>query len=126
MYLFHPIIPAHSSAPLGPYSPGMDTGDFLFFSGQIATAPDGSFRNESLETELTQIFENIEALFQASQINKAHVVKVTMFLQDMDDFSFINGKYADFFGIYKPARSTIQVARLPLNARVEIEIIAKR
>ncbi|MEI7511748.1 MAG: Rid family detoxifying hydrolase [Candidatus Peregrinibacteria bacterium] len=124
--MFTPIISADSVAPMGPYSPGMDAGDIVFFSGQIALAPDGMFKSESILTELDQIFLNIEGLLHASKLEKTNIVKTTVFLMDLDDFGVMNKRYAEFFGDHKPARSTIQVAKLPAGARVEIEIIAKR
>lgn len=121
-----PVHPKDSAAPLGPYSPGMDTGDLVFFSGQIALDANGNFQNDSLEAELIQIFKNIDALLEAANLEKTNIAKTTIFLSSMDDFTAVNEKYAEYMGEHKPARSTIEVAKLPLSARVEIETIAKR
>jgi len=122
---FKKIIPADSAPPVGPYTPGIDTGDFIFFSGQIALDKEGNFHGESLESECTQVFKNLDALFVAAKITKENVVKTTVFLKNIDDFEAVNKRYAEYFGDHKPARSCVQ-AVLPVNATVEIEVIAKR
>lgn len=103
----------------------MDCGEFIFFSGQIALDSEGNFCNQSLETEMMQIFKNIDALLEAGKVQKTNIVKVTAFLSDLQNFEKFNELYAQYFGDHKPARSTLQVV-LPKNARVEVEVIVKR
>lgn len=121
-----PLHPANSGAPLGPYSPAMDCGGIIFFSGQIAMTPDGGFANASLDQELDQVFANIDALLEAGEVTKSQIPKVTVYLSDMNDFAEMNKKYIEYFNGHKPARTTIEVAKLPLDARVEIEVMVKR
>lgn len=122
----NPLHPTNSGAPLGPYSPAMDCGEIIFFSGQIAMTPDGKFANDSLDAELNQIFKNIDVLLYAGKVTKNQIPKATVYLADMNNFAEMNAKYITYFNGHKPARTTIEVAKLPLNARVEIEIIVKR
>lgn len=121
-----PLYPANAAKPAGPYSPAMDTGDFVFCSGQIATDSEGVMQNETFESEVKQVLQNVEALIQSSGTQKQNVVKATVFLTDLNDFAVMNTLYASFFETHKPARSTIQVAKLPLGARIEIEVIIKK
>ena len=117
----------NAPAAVGPYSQGIESdAGILFFSGQIPLTADGDMIDGDIVEQTTQIFANIEALLEAAEIAKENVVKVTVFLADMEDFKTMNGIYAAFFGDHKPARSTIQVARLPLDAKVEIEITAQQ
>ena len=119
------------SAPpaIGPYSQAVRVGDMLFCSGQIPTDPStGQFVPGGITEQTTQVFENIKAILAAAGIDFVHVVKTTVFLQDMADFAAMNEVYARYLapeGAIPPARSTVQVAALPRNALVEIEVIAK-
>ncbi len=117
-----------SSAPaaIGPYSQGVSVNGFVFFAGQIALTPDGEFVDEDVSAQTTQVLKNIEALLTAENLKKENVVKATIFLDDINDFATVNEIYADFFGDHKPARSTIEVSKLPKNAKVEIEVIAAK
>lgn len=119
------LYPENCAKALGPYSPAMDTGDFIFFSGQIALDSDGNFCNNSLESESEQVFKNIDALLVSAQCTKENIVKVTVFLDDLENFSAFNTLYEQYLGAHKPARSCVQVV-LPKNARVEVEVIVKR
>ncbi len=111
-------------AAVGPYSIAAKSGDFLFCSGQIPIAPEsGKIEATDVEGQARQVLANIQALLQSQGRSMAHVVKSTMFLTDMADFPKVNPIYAEAFGAHKPARSTIQVAALPLGALVEIEVI---
>ncbi len=121
-----PLFPANAAPPAGPYSPAMDCGDFVFCSGQIALDINGKMQNETFEDEVLQVLKNVESLIIASGKTKKDVIKSTVFLTNLNDFSVMNELYAEFFENHKPARSTIQVAALPLNAKVEIEIIIKK
>lgn len=121
----NPISTPSAPAAIGPYSQGMQSNGFLFFSGQIALTPEGNFLNEDIKTQAKQVLQNIDALLTSQGLTKNNVIKTTMFLDTMDDFGLVNEIYAAYFDGHKPARSTIEVARLPLNAKVEIEVIAE-
>lgn len=112
-------------APIGPYSQGVIAGgSFLFLSGQIALSSDGLMHGATASEQTSQALRNISALLTAAGCTSDNVVKATIYLQDMNDFAEVNAVYAEFFGESKPARSTVQVARLPKDALVEIEVIA--
>ncbi len=111
-------------AAIGPYSQGVEVNGFCFLSGQIALTSDGVFLDEDVTTQTMQVLRNIEALLLSQNLSKNNVVKTTIFLSDMADFETVNLIYGEFFGSHKPARSTIEVAKLPKNAKVEIEVIA--
>lgn len=115
-----------SKAPqaIGPYSQGIQMGDFIFTSGQIALRPDGSLNDGDIKTQATQVLHNLSEVLKAGGSDLLHVVKTTIFLADMDDFKSVNEVYAEFFGSHKPARSTVAVKTLPLGVKVEIEAIA--
>ncbi len=115
-----------SSAPaaIGPYSQGVAVNGFYFFAGQIALTPEGEFIDEDVAAQTTQVLANIAALLESQNLVKENVVKTTIFLDDISDFATVNEIYADFFGDHKPARSTIEVSKLPKNAKVEIEVVA--
>lgn len=111
-----------SSAPL---SPAIVAGDFVFVSGQLGTDPKtGEFAGAGLEEQADQVLRNLSAVLEAAGSDLSHVVKTTVFLADMNDFSAMNEIYRRYFKEDPPARSTVQVARLPRNARIEIEAIA--
>ena len=120
-----PLYPNNCARALGPHAPAMDTGEFIFFSGQIAVDSEGNFHNESLESESEQIFKNIDILLKAGNVKKSNIVKTTVFLSDLQNFEAFNNLYAEYFGDHKPARSCVQVI-LPKNARVEVEVIVKK
>jgi 2-iminobutanoate/2-iminopropanoate deaminase len=110
---------------VGPYSQAIRHGEFLFLSGQVGLDPaTKALVPGGLEAETTRVFENIRAVLEAAGASLAQVVKTTVFLADMKDFQAMNAIYARVFGEARPARSTVQVAALPLGARVEIEAIA--
>ncbi len=112
-------------AAVGPYSQGIVSGRLLFLSGQIPLDPaTGKLVEGSIEASTRRVIENIRALLQAAGADLGNVVKSTVFLTDMGDFKAMNSVYAEFFKEPHPARSTIQVAGLPLGAPVEIEVIA--
>ena len=117
-----------SNAPtaIGPYSHAVRSGNFLFCSGQIPIDPKtGKIEATDVEGQARQVLKNIEAVLGSAGLSVHHVVKATMFLQDMADFPKVNPIYEAGFDGHKPARSTIQVAKLPLGALVEIEVIAE-
>ena len=120
---------ATSEAPkaIGPYSQAIDTGALVFCSGQIPLDPGTMQLVEGGITEQTQqVFRNMSAVLAAAGLVLNDVIKTTVFLQDMGDFAEMNAVYADAFGDHAPARSTVEVAKLPLGACVEIECIATR
>lgn len=115
-------------APLaiGPYSQGIQAGDLLFLSGQLPICPEkGEIVAEDIEGQTEQSLENVRAILASAGCSMDDVVKTTVFLKDIADFSQMNSVYARFFqeGNY-PARSAVQVAALPKDARVEIEVVA--
>jgi len=119
------LYPKNAAKPAAPYSPAVQAGNTFYFSGQVALTPSGEFKNETLDAELTQVFENIEALLVAGNLTKENIAKVTVYLADLNDYDAVNVRYAEFLGdITPPARSCFEVAKLPLGAKVEIEIIA--
>lgn len=110
---------------IGPYSQAMKVGGLLIASGQIPLTAAGEFVDGDVEAQTRQIIQNIRAVLAAEGLTLANVVKTTVFLQDLANFARMNAVYADAFGDHKPARSTIQVAGLPLGSKVEIEVIAE-
>jgi 2-iminobutanoate/2-iminopropanoate deaminase len=116
-------------AAIGPYSQAVRIGDFLYTSGQVGLDPaTGALVEGSIETQTTRVLENLKAVLEAAGTDFAHVVKTTVFLKNMGDFAVMNAIYGKYFapeGVVAPARSTVEVARLPKDALVEIEAIAK-
>lgn len=111
--------------PVGPYSPAVRAGDLLFISGQIPLDPaTGRLVEGDIQTQTRQAIENLRALLAAAGLSLQAVVRTTIYLADMDDFPAVNDAYAAFFSKPYPARSTIQAARLPRDARIEIDAIA--
>lgn len=110
---------------IGPYSQAILTEKFIFVSGQIHLNPGtGEMVTGSIKEQTKQVLENVKAVLEAAGSSLDQVVKTTVFLQDMNDFSQMNEVYATYFRPPYPARSTIQVARLPRDAKIEIEAIA--
>ena len=116
-------------AAIGPYSQAIQIGDFVFTSGQIPLDPaTGVFVPGGIVEQTIQVFENLRAVLDAAGLDFSHVVKATVFVQDLKDFAALNEVYATYLaahGMIAPARSTVQVAALPKGALVEIELIAK-
>lgn len=111
---------------VGPYSHGVKVGNLLICSGQIPLDPQTkSLVGPGIREQTEQVLKNIEAVLHSEGLNLDHVVKSTIFLTDLADFSTVNGIYAQAFGDHKPARSTVQVAALPLESRIEIEVTAE-
>jgi 2-iminobutanoate/2-iminopropanoate deaminase len=112
-------------APIGPYSQAVRCGSLLFCSGQTPIDPaTGELAPGDISAQARQVMRNLEAVLAAAKLGFANVVKSTIFLVDMADFNAVNGVYGGYFGAVPPARSTVAVAALPRNARVEIEMIA--
>jgi 2-iminobutanoate/2-iminopropanoate deaminase len=110
-------------AAVGPYSQGISAGRLVFTSGQLPMR-DGTLISGDVADAARASLENVAAVLEAGHATLADVVKVTIFLRDMDDFAAVNAVYGEFFPEPYPARSCIQVARLPLDAVVEIEALA--
>jgi len=118
---------ADAPAAIGPYSQALAEGRFVFTSGQLPIDPaTGELRNGDIVSAARQVLENLRAVLVAGGADVSIVIKTTVFLKDMRDFQAFNGVYAEFFKEPFPARSCIQVAALPKDARVEIEAIAVR
>ena len=117
---------ATSAAPaaIGPYSQAVSTGDLVFTAGQIGLNPATGKMAEGVENQARQVMANLAAILAAAGSSLDQVVKTTIFLQDMADFAAVNAIYGAAFSVTPPARSTVQVAGLPLGALVEIEAIA--
>jgi 2-iminobutanoate/2-iminopropanoate deaminase len=116
-------------AAVGPYSQGQRAGGFVFTAGQLGIVPGTKeFVGPDIESQTRQALENLGAVLQAACPNGCigydHIIKTTVFLQDIGEFSRMNGVYAEFFPENPPARSAVQVAALPLGGRVEIEAVA--
>ncbi len=110
---------------IGPYSQAVRAGNLIFASGQIPLDPStGEFVAGGIAEQTEQVLRNLTAVFEAAGIGLAQVVKTTVFLADMEDFVAMNEVYSRFFAQQPPARATVQAARLPRDARVEIEAIA--
>ncbi len=114
-------------AAIGPYSQGIWSGDLFFSAGQIALEPaTGEIVPGGVEEESHRVFQNLGAVLEAAGLSFDDVVKTTVFLADIEEFGVVNGVYATYFREPYPARSTVAVDRLPKNARVEIDVVARR
>ena len=110
---------------IGPYSQAVVAGGFVFASGQIPTDPaTGQFVEGGITEQTEQVLRNLSKVLEAAGTGLERVVKTTVFLADMNDFAAMNEVYARFFGENPPARSTVEAARLPRDARVEIDLVA--
>lgn len=124
-----PISTPNAPAAIGPYSQAIEIADFVYTSGQVALDPStGKLVPGGITEQTTQVLENLKAVLTEAGCHLYDVVKTTVFLKDMNDFAAMNEVYARYFapdGIVAPARSTVEVARLPKDALVEIEVIAR-
>jgi len=120
------ILTKDAASPVGPYSQAIAANGFIFTSGQIPTGPDGKIVGSDIETQTEQVIKNLKAVLAAGGAGLQDVVKATVFLTDLGDFAKFNAVYARHFGSHKPARSTAEVSKLALGARVEIEVIAAK
>ncbi|OME75868.1 deaminase [Paenibacillus sp. FSL A5-0031] len=111
-------------AAIGPYSQAIKLGGLLFTSGQIPLDAAGQLVDGGIEEQTHQVFRNLEAVLAAAGASFQDVVKATVFMKDMNQFATVNGIYSSYFGEHKPARSAVEVARLPKDVLVEIEVIA--
>jgi 2-iminobutanoate/2-iminopropanoate deaminase len=121
------IATEHAPAAIGPYSQAITAAGLVFCSGQIPLDPaSGQVVEGGIEAQARRVLDNLAAVLQAAGSSLQQIVKTTIFLADMDDFATVNTIYAEYLGAEPPARSTVQVARLPRDVRVEIEAIALR
>lgn len=117
----------NAPAAIGPYSQAVWAGDLLYTSGQVALIPEsGELDNSDIESETHRVMKNLQALLTEAGLSFDHVIKATIFIKDMNDFSKINGVYSSYLNQPYPARETVEVARLPKDARIEISIVAKK
>lgn len=113
-------------AAIGPYAQAVSFGNLICTSGQIPLTPAGELAAEDIVGQTRQVLANLRAVLQAAGSDLDRVVKVTIFLQDMNDFAAVNGVYAEHFSEPYPARSTVEVSRLPRDVRIEVEAMAER
>ena len=116
---------AAAPAAIGPYSQGISAGNLVITSGQLPVDPaTGAFAEGGIQEQTRHALKNVQAVLAAAGLTMANVIKTTVFLKDMNDFAAMNEAYAAFFSSNPPARSAVEVARLPKDARIEIEAIA--
>lgn len=119
------VTPSSGAAAIGPYSPALRAGQFLFVSGQIPLDPaTGTLVAGDIRLETARVLDNIGELLRAAGADFGHVARTTIFLTDMADFAAVNEVYATYFREPYPARATVQVSRLPKDVRVEIDALA--
>jgi len=109
---------------IGPYSQGIIVNNMFYSSGQIPLTPEGEMVQGDIKEQTHQVFKNLIAVLEAAGASLDTVVKTTVFIKNMDDFAAVNEVYGQYFNEHKPARSCVEVARLPKDALVEIEVIA--
>lgn len=109
---------------VGPYSQAIEHNGFIFTAGQIGKDPVSDLLRDGIENQTLQVLENIEKILLAEGSSREKIIKTTVFIVNMDDYAKMNIVYAKFFGNHKPARSTVQVGKLPAQALIEIEAIA--
>jgi 2-iminobutanoate/2-iminopropanoate deaminase len=111
-------------AAIGPYSQGIIVNNLFYSSGQIPLTAEGTLVTGDIKEQAHQVFQNLQAVLAAAGASLETVVKTTVFIKNMDDFASLNEVYGEYFSIHKPARSCVEVARLPKDVLVEIEVIA--
>lgn len=125
--LIKSIVPVSSNdvpKAIGPYSPAVSYGNLVYTSGQIGLSPvTNTLVGDDIASQTHQALKNLRVILEAAGSDMNHVIKVTVFMKDLNDFSKMNDIYKDYFPEIKPARSTVQVARLPKDALVEIECV---
>jgi len=114
----------HAPKAIGPYSQALISNGLLYTSGQIPLCVDGTIVEGGIEEQTKQVFANLKAVLEEAGTNLSKVVKTTVFLKDLTTFTDFNGVYEEYFNEHKPARSCVEVARLPKDVLVEIECIA--
>lgn len=118
------IFTPNAPEAIGPYSQAILSNETLYCSGQIALDKNGNLKNSNIEDETVQIFKNINAILNEVNMTFENIVKSTIFLKNMDNFSTVNSIYAKYFKSSPPARETVEVSRLPKNVNIEISVIA--
>lgn len=118
------VATTNAPAAIGPYAQGIIVNNMFYSSGQIPLTAAGELVDGDIEAQTNQVFENLQAVLAAAGSSFDQVVKTTVFMKDMNDFVAMNEVYASHFGDHKPARSAVEVARLPKDVKVEIEVIA--
>ncbi len=111
-------------AAIGPYSQGIIVNNMFYSSGQIPLTVDGAMVTGDIKEQTYQVFRNLQAVLGEAGASLETVVKATVFIKNMDDFSAVNEVYGEYFAAHKPARSCVEVSRLPKDALVEIEVVA--
>lgn len=109
---------------IGPYSQGIDIGNMIFFSGQIPLDPETGAMPEGIEAQTRRALDNVKGLLESQNLTFKNVVKTTVFLDNINDFATMNGIYAEYFEEPYPARSAVEVAKLPKGALLEVEVVA--
>lgn len=110
---------------IGPYSQAIKSGGVIYTSGQIGLMPNGELAGADVETQTHQVLKNLHYVLEAGGAQMTDVIKTTIYLADMNDFTVVNEIYGQYFGDHRPARSTVEVSRLPRDVRIEIDCIAK-
>ncbi len=118
------IISENAPQAIGPYSQGIETDNFVFLSGQIGITEKGKLATGGTTGQFKQIMKNIKYILKELNLDLSAIVKTTIFLKDMNDFQAINSVYEDYWTKPYPARSTVEVAKLPKDVNIEIEVIA--
>jgi 2-iminobutanoate/2-iminopropanoate deaminase len=118
------ITSKNAPAPIGPYSHAVLAGNTLYVSGQVGKKSTGEMMVQDIRTETSQVMDNIKAILLEAGMDFSHIVKTTIFLKDLNNFSSVNETYGSYFKADFPARETVQVSRLPLDVNVEISVIA--
>ncbi len=121
-----PIHPPGAARPIAPYTPAIEANGTLYLSGQIALTADGGLRTDHIEEETRQVMENIGTLLGAAGMSYEHLVKVTIFMSDMEHYAAVNKVYGTYFTDVPPAREAVAVRGLPRGVNVEISGIACR
>ncbi len=111
-------------AAIGPYSQGIIVNNMFYSSGQIPLTPEGELVAGDVREQTHQVFSNLQAVLAEAGASLDTVVKATVFIADMEEFGIINEIYAEYFGDHKPARSCVEVARLPKDVKIEVEVVA--
>jgi 2-iminobutanoate/2-iminopropanoate deaminase len=120
------VVPKGAPAPLGPYSPGVWAGELFFVSGQTPIDPVTGAVADAVADQTKQAIRNVQTILEAAGLTLDNVVKSTVFIKNMNDFAAINAVYGECFATPYPARSCVEVARLPKDVLVEIEVVASR
>jgi len=118
------VFTSEAPAAIGPYSQGIVVNNLFFSSGQIPLTAGGELVGGNVQEQTHQVFQNLKAVLQAAGASLETVVKATVYIKDMNDFAAINEVYGEYFNDHKPARSCVEVARLPKDVLIEIEVVA--